>query len=142
MGITLRSASAALIGCAGGFAVLVMQRKGYIREQGLLGSERPDIREKCLDGAPPDDPRRGLEVTVNRWWYFGLMVKDMGFLIGKYFYRLLRSLDLISEEEKARFLGSGPAEIYKFGDRDFEPERFSPDKDWMPRRKTTDISGP
>jgi hypothetical protein len=76
--------SAALVGLAGGFGVLVMQRRGLIREQGLLGAERPDIREKCLDGAPPDDPRRGLEVTVNRWWYFGLMVKDMGLLIGKY----------------------------------------------------------
>jgi uncharacterized membrane protein YraQ (UPF0718 family) len=76
--------SAAVIGLAGGFAVLLMQRKGWIREQGLLGTERPDIREKCLDGAPPDDPRRGLEVTVNRWWYFSLMVKDMGLLIGKY----------------------------------------------------------
>jgi uncharacterized membrane protein YraQ (UPF0718 family) len=79
-----KALSAALIGLAGGFGVLMMQRKGLIREQGLLGEERPDIREKCLDGAPPEDPRRGLEVTVNRWWYFGLMVKDMGLLIGKY----------------------------------------------------------
>jgi uncharacterized membrane protein YraQ (UPF0718 family) len=77
-------AGASLVGLSGGFAVLLMQRRGLIREQGLLGPERPDIREKCLDGAPPDDPRRGLEVTVNRWWYFGLMVKDMGLLIGKY----------------------------------------------------------
>jgi len=76
--------SAASIGLAGGFAVLFMQSRGWIREQGLLGPERPDIREKCLDGAPPDDPRRGVEVTVNRWWYFGLMVKDMGLLIGRY----------------------------------------------------------
>jgi uncharacterized membrane protein YraQ (UPF0718 family) len=79
-----KAASAALIGLAGGFGVLLMQEKGWIREQGLLGTERPDIREKCLDGAPQDDPRRGLEVTVNRWWYFGLMVKDMGLLIGRY----------------------------------------------------------
>ena len=59
--------------------------------------------------------------------------KKWGFLIGKYFYRLLRSLDLITEEEKARFLGAGLSEVYKFGEQDFEPERFSPDKDWMPR---------
>jgi uncharacterized membrane protein YraQ (UPF0718 family) len=76
--------SAAGIGLAGGFAVLAMQRGGLIRGEGLLGSERPDIREKCMDGAPPDDPRRGLGVTVNRWWYFTLMVKDMGLLIGRY----------------------------------------------------------
>ena len=59
--------------------------------------------------------------------------RKWGFLIGKYFYRLLRSLDLISEEERARFLGPGISEVYRFGDRDFEPERFSPDQDWMPR---------
>ncbi|UCF65916.1 MAG: alpha-amylase [bacterium] len=59
--------------------------------------------------------------------------RKWGFLIGKYFFRLLRSLDLISEEEKARFLGPGISEVYRFGERDFEPERFSPDKDWMPR---------
>ena len=77
-------ASAALVGLTGGFAVLFMQGRGWIRDEGLLGGERPEIREKCLDGAPPDDPRRGLEVEVNRWWYFGLMVKDMGWLIGRY----------------------------------------------------------
>lgn len=76
--------SAALIGLAGGFSILLMQRAGLIREEGLLDRDRPDIREKCLDGAPPDDPRRGVDVTVNRWWYFGLMVKDMGLLIGRY----------------------------------------------------------
>jgi len=76
--------SAASIGLAGGFAVLLLQGKGWIREEGLLSRDRPDIREKCLDGAEPDDPRRGLEVTANRWWYFGLMVKDMGLLIGRY----------------------------------------------------------
>lgn len=77
-------ASAAAVGLAGGFAVLALQRRGWIRDEGLSGGERPDIREKCMDGAPPDDPRRGLEVTVNRWWYFSLMVKDMGLLIGRY----------------------------------------------------------
>jgi uncharacterized membrane protein YraQ (UPF0718 family) len=76
--------SASAIGLAGGFAVLALQGRGWIREEGLLGEERPDIREKCLDGAEPDDPRRGVEVTMNRWWYFLLMVKDMGLLIGKY----------------------------------------------------------
>ncbi len=76
--------SAAAIGLAGGFMALALQDRGWIRAEGLLGGDRPDIREKCLDGAAPDDPRRGLDVTVNRWWYFGLMVKDMGLLIGKY----------------------------------------------------------
>jgi len=53
-------------------------------------------------------------------------------LLGKYLYRLLSSLDLIKEEEKAAFLGPGPARVYDFTGMEFEPERFSQDKDWMP----------
>jgi hypothetical protein len=61
-----------------------------------------------------------LEFIRERW----------GPLLGKYVYRLLSSLDLIAEEEKATFLGSGPSRVYEFGE--IEYERFSPDQDWMP----------
>jgi glycosidase len=54
-------------------------------------------------------------------------------LLGRYLYRLLSSLDLIGEEEKAIFLGPGPALVYEYGELAFEPERFSPDRDWMPQ---------
>jgi hypothetical protein len=53
-------------------------------------------------------------------------------LLGRYLYRLLSSLDLISEEEKAVFVGPGPALVYEYGELELEPERFSPDLDWMP----------
>ena len=55
-----------------------------------------------------------------------------GFLLGEYLFRLLRGLDLISEEEKAIFFGPGPSRVYDFSGQEFEAERFSPDKDWMP----------
>jgi glycosidase len=64
-----------------------------------------------------------LEYIRERW----------GFLLGKYLYRLLGSLDLIQEEEKAIFLGPGPSRVYEFGELLFEPEQFSPDRDWMPQ---------
>jgi hypothetical protein len=64
-----------------------------------------------------------LEYIRERW----------GILLGKYLYRLLSSLDLIQEEEKAVFLGPGPSRVYEFGELVFEPERFSPDRDWMPQ---------
>jgi glycosidase len=54
-------------------------------------------------------------------------------LLGKYLYRLLSSLDLIQEEEKAIFMGPGPAIVPEYGELEFEPERFSADLDWMPR---------
>ena len=61
-----------------------------------------------------------------------------GFLSGKYFYRLLSSLDLIKEEEIAEerrmaFWGRAPAQVYEFTGLEAEPERFSRDLDWMPR---------
>ena len=77
-------ASAVFAGFAGGYAVLAAQRLGWIRGEGLIGRERPDIREKCLDDAAPDDPRRGLAVPERRLWYFGLMVRDMAWIIGRF----------------------------------------------------------
>jgi glycosidase len=64
-----------------------------------------------------------LEYIRERW----------GHLIGRYFYRLLSSLDLIREEEKAIFLGPGPSRVLDFAGLELEAERFSPDQDWMPR---------
>ena len=61
------------------------------------------------------------------------MRRKWGFLLGKYFYLLLKSLDLIKEEDKVRFLGPGQAMVYEFGEAEIEAERFSLDKDWMPR---------
>ena len=61
------------------------------------------------------------------------IMEHWGYLLGKYFTRMLRSLDLFKEEEKVPFLGPGPAQVYRFTGLEFEPERFTPDKDWMPR---------
>jgi hypothetical protein len=55
-------------------------------------------------------------------------------LLGKFLHHLLSSLDLIQEEEKPVFFGPGPALVYEFKEPDMlEEERFSLDKDWMPR---------
>jgi glycosidase len=61
------------------------------------------------------------------------ILMSWGPLLGKYLYRLLSSLDFIREEEKPLFFGPGPSlvPLYEIGLG--EPERFSPDKDWMPR---------
>ncbi|GAB4340356.1 MAG: alpha-amylase family glycosyl hydrolase [Calditrichia bacterium] len=62
--------------------------------------------------------------------------KKWGLLLGKYFSRLLSSLDMIKEEEKRRFGGGpGPSHVYRFdrGEGENEPERFSEDREWMPK---------
>jgi glycosidase len=63
-----------------------------------------------------------LEFIRQRW----------GSLLGKFLFRLLGSLDLIKEEEKAIFMGPGPARVVEFIGAELEPERYSQDKDWMP----------
>ncbi|MBK9711006.1 MAG: alpha-amylase [Kouleothrix sp.] len=75
--------------------------------------------------ASPHSLEGQLEFIRERW----------GLSLGKFFYRLLGGLDLIKEENKPVFFGPGPVEVpvYGFGGLDAEPERFSPDKDWMPR---------
>lgn len=59
-----------------------------------------------------------------------------GSMIGSFLFRLLGGLDLVREEEKPVFgTGGGqgvPAAIFEFSGQVSEPERFSPDRDWMP----------
>ena len=64
-----------------------------------------------------------LEYVQERW----------GYLLGRYLFRLLGGLDLIREEEKPIFAGPGPAVVMEYAGLELEPERFSPDLDWMPR---------
>ncbi|MEW6566149.1 MAG: alpha-amylase family glycosyl hydrolase [Spirochaetota bacterium] len=61
--------------------------------------------------------------------------KKWGLLIGKYLIRLLTSLDVIKEEEKPSFfgMGPGPTRAYIYNELEHEYERFSEDRDWMPR---------
>ncbi|MCX7681476.1 MAG: alpha-amylase family glycosyl hydrolase [Anaerolineae bacterium] len=64
-----------------------------------------------------------LEYIRQRW----------GYLLGHYIYRLLSSLDLVREEERPIFPGPGPALVYEFAGLELEAERFTPDREWMPR---------
>jgi 4-alpha-glucanotransferase len=58
-----------------------------------------------------------------------------GSLLGGYLDRLIGSLDMLKEEEKITFHGPGPALVYDFAGMglDAEPERYSVDREWMPR---------
>ncbi|MCK4726745.1 MAG: alpha-amylase, partial [Anaerolineales bacterium] len=58
--------------------------------------------------------------------------RHWSYMLGDYLFQLLRSLDLIEEEEKAIFTGAGPAVVYDFAGLEIEEDRFSLDKDWMP----------
>ena len=58
--------------------------------------------------------------------------EEWGVTLSGSFLRLLSGQDLIQEEEKPTFAGPGPIPVAEFGALQFEPERFSPDLDWMP----------
>ena len=96
----------------------------FFAEQPPFGPENQNLIDMLRSPAiaVPHSLTGQLEYIRSRW----------GFLLGKYLYRLLSSLDLIKEEEKAIFFGPGPSQVYEFTGLDLEPERFSPDKDWMP----------
>ena len=59
--------------------------------------------------------------------------EQWAYLLGRYLYHLLSSLDLLHEEERAIFLGPGPSQVVEFAGLESDLERFSPDRDWMPR---------
>ncbi|MFW5694697.1 MAG: alpha-amylase family glycosyl hydrolase [Alkalispirochaeta sp.] len=78
--------------------------------------------------AHPDDLHAQLEYIRTKW----------GAIIGPYLDRLLRSVDMITEERKARFAGPpGEAPVLEYGSFETSDEddyaRFSPDREWMPR---------
>lgn len=97
----------------------------FFKEQHPFGPEDQDLitmlRSPAM--AVPHSLTGQLEYIREKW----------GYLLGKYLYRLLSSLDLIKEEEKLALLGPGPARVYEYAGLELEPERFSPDLDWMPQ---------
>ncbi len=70
----------------------------------------------------PQSLKKQLEYINENW---NLYLGDLKSL-------LLKALDLIKEEEKWGFVGAGESKLYSFIDDRVEPERFSPDRDWMP----------
>ena len=73
--------------------------------------------------------------------------RHWGYLLGDLMVRLLTGIDVLAEEAQARWMRLNPADwsrlrdsgqdsILRFGSSgggDSEPERFTPDRDWMPR---------
>jgi glycosidase len=68
-----------------------------------------------------------LEFLIKRW---------QKFVGSRFLLRILGSLDFLKEETKIYFgTGGGgdtPVPVYEFGTQLYEPEMFSPDRDWMP----------
>ncbi len=109
------------------YTALIERLKTFLAQQPGLGSGRESLTEMLT--APlrvsPNSLAGQLEYLVQRW----------GDLLGPDFVqRLLRGLDFIREEIRRGGTGaSGPAPVLTFDRSEIEYERFSPDREWMPR---------
>ena len=104
--------------------------RAFFNTQPFFGPDHQNLLDMLRNPAlvVPHSLSGQLEYIRERW----------GFLLGKYFYRLVSSLDLIkeegiAEERRMAFWGRAPAEVYEFLGMEEEPERFSRDLEWMPR---------
>ncbi|TVR35696.1 MAG: alpha-amlyase, partial [Spirochaetaceae bacterium] len=112
------------------YTTLIEGLQDFFADKPAFGPENLTLIETLLAPikAHPDSLDEQLSYIRRRWSSW----------IGKYLFRLLRSLDLIAEERKAHFGAPGPAEVMQFGSRRpggvgmLEYERFSPDREWMP----------
>jgi glycosidase len=103
---------------------IITSLKDFFETQPMYGPDNKNLVDMLRNPAiaEPHSLSGQLDYMRQKW----------GYLLGDYIFRLLRSLDLISEEDKAVFQGAGPARVYDFAGLDLEIERFSPDSDWMP----------
>jgi hypothetical protein len=103
---------------------IISETRAFLDTQPRFGPDDQNLIDMLRSPAEavPHSLSGQLEYIRERW---------AGYL-GQYLYRLLRGLDFLAEEEKLGFLGPGPARVVEFGGMEGEPERFSPDQDWMP----------
>jgi glycosidase len=104
--------------------------KDFFDSQPFYGPDHQNLIDMLRSPAIafPHSLNGQLEYIRERW----------GFLLGKYFDRLLSSLDLIreewlAEERRRAHWERAPAQVYDYSRMELESERFSPDLDWMPR---------
>ncbi len=110
------------------YLTLIGKLEIFFKNQPLFGPDQQPLVEMLRSpavAAPHSLPGQ-LAYIRNRW----------GMLLDRFFNRLLLSLDLIKEEIKTQLAGPAPvslADLKAWLVEDGERERFSTDRDWMPR---------
>jgi len=105
------------------------QIKAYFKTQPVFGPKNNDLINMLKEPvvASPTSLKGQLDY-IRQYW---------ADLLGDWLRRLLEGIDTISEEEKAAWhpTNGGDAEMspYSYDDLMREYERFTPDKDWMPK---------
>ncbi len=99
-------------------------RLGMEASHGALGGSLLDLLHAPLRAAPHS--LSGQLEYIQRYW--------AEFLPPELLSGILTAFDVVREETQMRGFGRGPIEVPRFARTDFhydEPERFSPDADWM-----------
>ena len=103
--------------------------KAFFVKQPLFGPNKTDLVSMLKEPviASPNSLKGQLDYIRQHW----------GSLLGEWLLRLLSGIDLIQEEEKpgwsGNFSGPPPMEAYNYDYLMNEYERFSSDREWMPR---------
>lgn len=108
----------------------IRELENFFAVQPYFGPDNQSLLEmlRAPAKANPNSLEDQLEFIRLRW----------SSLLGQFLFRLLGSLDLIKEEQKLASFGPGPVQIPVYGLKhsagmEQEEERFSADRDWMPR---------
>jgi len=108
---------------------IISDLKEFLDSQPTFGPDNQNLIDMLRSPAiqVPHSLQGQLEYIRERW----------GKLIHIFVRRLLSTFDLIKEEEKITFTGPGPSRRFELADlaglEIVETERFSPDREWMPR---------
>ncbi len=103
--------------------------KDFFAGQPEFGPDNQDLISMLMSPIKfsPHSLKGQLDYIRTRW----------GVLLGEWLLRLLAGVDMIQEEEKpgwnGQFSGPPPMEAYSYDSMMKEYERFSPDREWMPR---------
>ena len=103
--------------------------KNFFKTQPKFGPNNNDLVTMLKEPvvASPNSLKGQLDYIRKHW----------GLILGEWLLRLLSGIDMIQEEEKpgwnGNFSGLPPMEIYNYDSLNSEYERFTPDREWMPR---------
>ncbi|MCX5812567.1 MAG: alpha-amylase family glycosyl hydrolase [Proteobacteria bacterium] len=105
---------------------IISDLKEFLDNEPAFGPDNQNLIDMLRSPAieVPNSLQGQLEYIREHW----------GKIVHKFVRRLLSTFDLIKEEEKISFTGPGPSSRFEFTGLELaETERFSPDKEWMPR---------
>ncbi len=110
----------------GVYDAAINEVNAFFGEQPTFGPDEESLTEMLRAPARefPDSLEDQLAYIRRKW----------GSVLGRFLFRLLRSLDVMHEEQRMRGFSPGtltPYDYHGSGTAE-EVERFSPDKDWMP----------